>query len=153
LTVSSCEDAPVCADPVSEPPFPTVKDKSLKSWMTSFGLAWTSFRVMVMLPAAVVKSAAALTGPPPDVDPDGVTYVIDPAWAGVPMDATRIIARAIPAMMTIPFFERILMLAFSSGVARAVNPRGDHIAIPKGVAQALPILPAVPSSTVRFDRR
>src|SRR5262249_44967165 len=120
LTVSSCEDAPVWVDPVSEPPFPTVKDKSLKSWATSVGLAWRFFRVMVMLPAAVVKSASALTGPPPDVDPDGVTYVIDPAWAGVPIDATRSIAKATPTRLTIPPVERILMLAFSCGVDQAV---------------------------------
>jgi len=97
-----------------------VKDKSLKSWATSFGLAWRSFRVMVMLPAAVVKSASALTGPPPDVDPDGVTYVIDPAWAGVPIDAARSIAKATPTRLTLPPVERIHMLVFSCGVDRAV---------------------------------
>jgi hypothetical protein len=107
---------------------------------------------MVMLPGAVVKSASALTGPPPDVDPDGVTYVIDPAWTGFPIDAARSIAKATPTGLTIPPVERILMLVFSCGVDRAVNPRGDHIAIPKGVTRALPILPALPSSTARFDR-
>jgi hypothetical protein len=120
LTVSSCEDAPVWADPVSVPPFPTVKDKSLKSWATSFGLAWMSFRVMVMLPAAVVKSASALTGSLPFVAPGGVTYVIIPAWAGVPIDAARSIAKATPTRLAIPSVERILMLAFSCGADRAV---------------------------------
>jgi hypothetical protein len=84
------------------------------------------------------------------MDPDGVTYVIDPAWAGFPIGPARSMARAIPASMTIPLFERILMWAFSCGVARAVKPRGDHIGIPIGVAAALPILAALSSSTARF---
>jgi hypothetical protein len=104
---------------------------------------------MLMLPADVVRSASALTGPPPLIDPGGVTYMNDPAWAGVPEDAARSIARA---MMTIPLFERILILNFSLGVARAVKPLGDQIGIPIGVTPALPILPALPSSTAKFDR-
>jgi hypothetical protein len=105
-----------------------------------------------MLPTPVVMSTSSLTGSPPLFAPDGVTKTIDPAWAGVPRDAKEITARAILATIKIPLFERILMLAFSCGVARAIFLRGDYIAIPKGIALALPNVPALPSSTARFDR-
>jgi hypothetical protein len=86
------------------------------------------------------------------VDPDGVKYVIDPAWAGVPIDAARSTAKAMPAMMTLPLFEQFLMLVFSCGVARAVYPRDHHTGTPIGVAPALPILLAPSSSRARFER-
>jgi hypothetical protein len=78
LTVISC---PELLERLKEAlvPLPKVKDKSLRFWDTSFGLAWRLIRVTVRLPAPVVKIASASTGRLPIVDPDGVTYVIVPA--------------------------------------------------------------------------
>jgi hypothetical protein len=51
----------------------SVKEKSLRSWPALSGLLRRSFNVTVMLLVKVTTVAEALTGPPAEVDPMGVT--------------------------------------------------------------------------------
>jgi hypothetical protein len=118
LTVISCPELLDSVEPASEPPFPTVNDRSLSNWETSVGLAWRFVSVMFKVPALTVNITSALTGPPGAMAPGGVTNGgIDPACAGAATPQRIRPATTIPRLNRLVPTDRffIVVFAFAGG--------------------------------------